>query len=63
MVCKKCGKEINIESEKCPFCGEEVKIRHTNPLKFTQTCCKKECVIKLHNERRDKITGLFKKKK
>ena len=48
---------------KCPFCGEDVKIRHTNPLKFTQTCCKKECVKKIHQNRRDEITGLFKNKK
>ncbi len=24
MICKKCGKEIDDNSEFCPFCGKEV---------------------------------------
>lgn len=50
----------NIEFPKCPYCGDSVKIRKNNPLTFTDTCCKKECVKKLHIDKKDKITGKFK---
>lgn len=55
-------KNLNIDFPKCPYCGDYVKIKHHNPLSFTKTCCKKECIKKIHNERKDKQTGIFKKK-
>lgn len=52
----------NIVFPKCPYCGDYVKISKNNPLTFTHTCCKKECVKKEHSKNKDKITGKFKKR-
>lgn len=32
MFCKKCGKEVEDKTEKCPFCGEELKEKQEAPV-------------------------------
>ena len=41
-------KHINLEFPKCPYCGDKVKVKYNNPLTFTKTCCKKDCIKKIH---------------
>ena len=62
-ILKKCKtiKQIKegVEIPKCPFCGEDVKIKRASPLEFTQTCCDRKCVIRLHEARKDKKTKRY----
>ena len=32
MFCKKCGKEVEEKTEKCPFCGEELEGKQETPV-------------------------------